>query len=134
MRQKIGRRPPDGSSAALSRYRATEKKLSARKNHPLVIFGSQLARNAFDSRPPIASIALGMIDRHVALATACFVIPGEPRNPLEQGGLSGAVFTDDDGDGAFEIDLEIVLAGTAGKTDRPRDRATRDESSQTRLR
>src|SRR6266403_2853616 len=24
-----------------SRYRATEKKLSARKNHPLVIFGSQ---------------------------------------------------------------------------------------------
>jgi hypothetical protein len=37
---------------------ATEKKLSARKNHPLVIFGSQLARSAFESCPPIFSSAL----------------------------------------------------------------------------
>ena len=46
------------STAASSRYRATEKKLSARKNQPLVIFGSQLARSASESSPPIASIAL----------------------------------------------------------------------------
>src|ERR1700759_3270250 len=31
-----------------SRYRANEKKLSARKNQPLVIFGSQLAPSAAD--------------------------------------------------------------------------------------
>ena len=42
----------------LVEYLATEKKLSARKNQPLVTFGSQLARNALDSLPPIASIAL----------------------------------------------------------------------------
>ena len=50
----------DRKSAELpteSRYRATEKKLSARKNQPLVTFGSQLARSAVESCPPIASIA-----------------------------------------------------------------------------
>src|SRR6267154_1836245 len=41
------------SRAAVSRYLATEKKLSARKNQPLLIFGSQQARSAFDSSPPI---------------------------------------------------------------------------------
>src|SRR6266576_5143723 len=44
--------------AASSRYRATEKKLSARKNHPLVILGSQPARRASERSPPIASTAL----------------------------------------------------------------------------
>src|SRR4051794_16017585 len=44
--RKSGGGPPNGSSATLSRYRATKKKLSARKNQPLVIFGSQLARSA----------------------------------------------------------------------------------------
>jgi hypothetical protein len=38
-----------------SGYLATEKKLSAQMNRPLVIFGNQLARSAFDSSPPITS-------------------------------------------------------------------------------
>src|ERR1700756_416773 len=42
---------------AASRYLATEKKVSARKNQPLVIFGSQLARSASESSPPITSRA-----------------------------------------------------------------------------
>ena len=45
------------SLAALSRYLAIEKKLSARKNHPLVILGSQLARSAAERLPPIFSTA-----------------------------------------------------------------------------
>jgi hypothetical protein len=44
--------------AASSRYLATEKKLSARKNQPLVIFGSHPARSALESWPPITSMAL----------------------------------------------------------------------------
>src|SRR4030088_623032 len=40
-----------------SRYLATEKKVSARKNQPLVILGSQLARSASESSPPITSAA-----------------------------------------------------------------------------
>src|SRR5580704_6437494 len=57
-RKSGGGPPPIGYSSAIrSRYLATEKKLSARKNHPLVILGSQLARNADDSCPPIFSRA-----------------------------------------------------------------------------
>ena len=92
-----------GSRAASSRYLATEKKLSARKNQPLVTFGSQLARNALESWPPIASIGVGMIDRHIALAAAGFVVAGEHGDAFEQGRFAGAVFADDDGDGAVEV-------------------------------
>src|ERR1700722_2145589 len=57
-RKSGGGPPPIGYCCAIwSRYLATEKKLSARKNHPLVILGSQLARSADDSCPPIFSIA-----------------------------------------------------------------------------
>src|ERR1700746_3554135 len=43
--RKSGGGGPDDPTAALSRYLATEKNVSARKNQPLVILGSQLARN-----------------------------------------------------------------------------------------
>src|ERR1700733_15738984 len=56
--RKSGGGGPKGSSrAAMSRYLAIEKKLSARKNHPFVILGSQLARSAVESLPPIFSSA-----------------------------------------------------------------------------
>src|ERR1700743_1047224 len=56
--RKSGGGGRNGSSrAALSRYLATEKKLSARKNHPLVILGNQPARSAVERLPPIASSA-----------------------------------------------------------------------------
>src|ERR1700735_3201481 len=56
--RKSGGGGPNGSSlAALSRYLATEKKLSARKNQPLVILGSQLARSAVERLPLIFSSA-----------------------------------------------------------------------------
>ena len=45
------------SVLVLSWYLATEKKLSARKNQPLVMRGSQPARSALESSPPIFSIA-----------------------------------------------------------------------------
>ena len=45
MGEEVGGGLTIGSAGGSSRYRATEKKLSARKNQPLpVIFGSQLAR------------------------------------------------------------------------------------------
>src|SRR5580692_2230857 len=50
--RKSGGGPLGSSRQARSRYRATEKKLSARKNQPLVIFGSQLARSALARLPP----------------------------------------------------------------------------------
>src|SRR4029078_11904714 len=56
-RKSGGGGPNGSSSAALSRYLATEKKLSARKNQPFVILGSQLARSADESVPPIFSNA-----------------------------------------------------------------------------
>src|SRR5258706_4010649 len=87
-----------------SRYLATEKKLSARKNQPLVIFGSQPARSAFESCPPIFSSA----DRQVTVAAAGFVITGEHGDPFQQGGFAGAIFTDDDGDGAIKAQLELI--------------------------
>jgi hypothetical protein len=49
--RKSGDGPLRGSRAASSRYLATEKKRSARKNQPLVIFGSQLARSALKTAP-----------------------------------------------------------------------------------
>jgi len=49
-----------------------------------------------------------MIDRPIALAAAGFVIAGEHGDPLEQSGFAGAVFTDDDGDGPIEAQLEFV--------------------------
>ena len=49
-----------------------------------------------------------MIDRHVTLAAAGLVIAGKRRDPLQQRRLPGAVLADDDGDGAFETQLEII--------------------------
>ena len=49
-----------------------------------------------------------MIDRHIALAAAGFIISGEHRYSLQQRGLPGAVFADNDGDGAIEAQLEII--------------------------
>src|ERR1700730_10263709 len=97
------------SRAASSRYLAIEKKLSARKNQPLVIFGSQPARSASESSPPITSVALEMIDRHVPLAAAGFVISGEHGYSFQQRGLAGAVLADDDGDRPIKTQLEIVV-------------------------
>jgi hypothetical protein len=50
-----------------------------------------------------------MIDRHVALAAAGFVISGKHRDSLKQGRFAGAIFADDDGDDGIEAQLEIVL-------------------------
>ena len=63
-----------------------------------------------------------MIDRPVSLAAAGFVIAGEHRDPFEQGGFAGAIFTDDDGDRPVETQFEIIAQITAGKTDRLRGR------------
>ncbi len=49
-----------------------------------------------------------MIDRHVALAAAGFVIAGQHRDPFEEGGFAGAVFADDDGDRPVETQFEII--------------------------
>src|ERR1700674_2047447 len=54
-----GGTPGMSSRLTSSWYLATEKKLSARKNQPLVIFGSLLATTgALESCPPIFSSAL----------------------------------------------------------------------------
>ena len=50
-----------------------------------------------------------MIDRPIALAAAGFVIAGQHRDSLQQGGFAGAVFTDNDGDGSIETQVEIVV-------------------------
>jgi hypothetical protein len=90
----------------LSKYLATEKKLSARKNQPLVIFGSQLARNASDSVPRSAHRLdrVGMIDGHIALTAARSIVAGELRDALEQSRFTGAILADDDGDGVVETE------------------------------
>ena len=51
---------------------------------------------------------IGMIDRPIALATAGFVISGKHGDAFQKGGFAGAVFADDDGDGAVEAQFEIV--------------------------
>jgi hypothetical protein len=50
-----------------------------------------------------------MIDRSVALAAACFVIPGKHGDAFKQGRFAGAVFADDDGDRLVETQLESSL-------------------------
>ena len=50
-----------------------------------------------------------MIDRHIALAAAGFVVAGEHGDAFEQRGLAGAVFADDDGDRPVEAQFEIVV-------------------------
>ena len=47
-----------------------------------------------------------MIERPITLAAACFIVAGKDGNALEQGRFSGAVLTDDNGDGVVEIDFE----------------------------
>jgi hypothetical protein len=49
-----------------------------------------------------------MIDRHVTLAAACFVISSEHRDPFQQSGFAGAVLADDDSDWPIETQLEII--------------------------
>ncbi len=51
---------------------------------------------------------IGMIDRPIALAAAGFVVAGEHRDALQQRRFPGAVFADDDGDGAIQVQLEII--------------------------
>ena len=41
-------------------------------------------------------------------AAAGFVVSGEHRYAFQQRGLPGAVFADDDGDGAIETQLELI--------------------------
>jgi hypothetical protein len=50
-----------------------------------------------------------MIDRSIAFAAARFVISGQHRDPLKQRRLSGPVLADDDGDGAIEAQLKVVV-------------------------
>src|SRR6185312_16397585 len=57
-----------------------------------------------------------MIDRPISLAAAGFVISGEHRYALQKRGFAGAVLADDDGDGAVEAELEIVVQ--KGKAER----------------
>src|ERR1700737_258949 len=50
-----------------------------------------------------------MIDRPIALAAAGLVKSCEDRDPLEQSGFAGPVFTDDDRDRPIETQLKLVL-------------------------
>src|SRR6266852_3465359 len=50
-----------------------------------------------------------MIDGHIALAAAGFVIASEHGNPFKKSGFAGAVFADDDGDRPVETQFEIIL-------------------------
>ena len=59
MGEKIGRwRSAERVASRFIEISRDGKKLSARKNQPLVTLGSQLARNALESWPPTASTAL----------------------------------------------------------------------------
>jgi hypothetical protein len=49
-----------------------------------------------------------MVDGHIALAAAGFVIPRQHGNALQQAGLAGPVLSNDDGDGSIEADFECV--------------------------
>ena len=49
-----------------------------------------------------------MIDRHVALAAAGFVVSGEHGNPFQQRRFAGTVFADDDRDRPVETQFEII--------------------------
>src|SRR5260370_12402207 len=50
-----------------------------------------------------------MIERHIALAAAGFVIAGEHGDPFQKSGFAGPVLTDDDGDRPVETQLKIIL-------------------------
>ena len=76
---------------------------------------------------------VGMIDRHIALAAAGFVIARQRGDAFEQRRFAGAVFADDDGDGAVEIQLEIVAQERQAERI-GRASAIRAGSSQMRLR
>jgi hypothetical protein len=52
-----------------------------------------------------------MVDRHIALAAAGFIIAGKCRDPFEQRRLPRPVLTDDDRDGTLEVQLEITGEG-----------------------
>ncbi len=61
-----------------------------------------------------------MVDRHIPLAAAGFVISGEHGYSFEQRGFSGAVFTDNDRDRPIKTQLEIIVQkGQAEGIDRP---------------
>jgi hypothetical protein len=50
-----------------------------------------------------------MIDRPITLAAAGLVIAREHGDAFQQGGFTGAVFADNDGDGSIETQLEVVV-------------------------
>src|SRR5262249_50074807 len=51
---------------------------------------------------------IGMIDRHVALATTGFVVAGKHRDAFEQRRFADAVLAHDDGDRLVETEFEVV--------------------------
>jgi hypothetical protein len=50
-----------------------------------------------------------VIDRHVTLAAAGFVVSGEPGDALQQSGFASAVFADNDRDQVIETQFEVSL-------------------------
>ncbi len=49
-----------------------------------------------------------MVDWHITLAAAGFVVASEHGDRFQEGGFAGAVFADDDGDGPIETQFEII--------------------------
>ena len=49
-----------------------------------------------------------MIDRPITLAAAGLVIARQHGDPFQQGGFTGAIFANDDGDRPVEAQLEII--------------------------
>ena len=111
--EKVGRR-----RAALRVAVVVERDLVQVARHREEAFGSkepaigdlrQPARAQCLRQPPAHGLdGGGVIDRHVALAAAGFVVAGERGDPFQERRLAGAVLAHDDGDGAVEAELEVL--------------------------
>ena len=107
MGQEVGRRPPSDSLRRLVEIARDGEEALGAEEPALVIFGSQLARSASASAPPIASSAPNGRPAG-SPAAARLVVAGERGDAFEQRRFARAVLADDDGDGRSKLELEIV--------------------------
>src|SRR3984885_15894007 len=108
MREEVRAKLPDVPRGAveISRHR---KKTLGPKEPPIGYIRQPSRAKRRREFPAHLLERIRMIDRSIAFAAARFVISGQHRDPLKQRRLSGPVLADDDGDGAIEAQLKVVV-------------------------
>src|ERR1700753_4306755 len=109
MREKIRRRRPKGVILGrLVEIPRNREKAFCAEEPPVGDLGKPAGAKRSRQPPTPLRHRIGVINRPIAFAAAGLVIAGQNGNALQQGGLAGTIFADNDGDRPGETQLKIV--------------------------